>query len=302
MGLVAYRDVGDAYVTRVHDLDDDLDRVYQRLQRFRADGGGDTPEHVGRALHEAVHQMSWAGDAEVVKIVYLVGDAPPHSDYQDGFAYERAASAAARKGIQVHTVRCGNDLQTETVWRQIARLGGGQFMTIEQDGGMRDERTPYDDELARLHDELGATAVGLRRAPGGGVGRPHGGLAGAGLGQGRAGALPRRQGQGGRWPGRPAGGDAGRERSSWRSSRPRSCRPTLRLKNPLELKAALAEKEKTRAELVLRIDDLSRKRQRHLEADAAAASKAGAADGFDVVAKKALRQSVADKPAAGLKL
>ena len=117
--------MGDAYVTRVHDLDDDLDRVYQRLQRFRADGGGDTPEHVGRALHEAVHQMSWDGDAEVVKIVYLVGDAPPHTDYQDGYGYERAASAAARKGIQVHTVRCGDDAQTETVWRQIARLGAG---------------------------------------------------------------------------------------------------------------------------------------------------------------------------------
>ena len=42
--------------------------------------------------------MSWDGDAEVVKIVYLVGDAPPHTDYQDGFGYERAASAAAAQG------------------------------------------------------------------------------------------------------------------------------------------------------------------------------------------------------------
>src|SRR5262245_63891356 len=46
VGLIGYRDVGDAYVTRVHDLDDDLDRVYERLHRFRAEGGGDTPEHV----------------------------------------------------------------------------------------------------------------------------------------------------------------------------------------------------------------------------------------------------------------
>src|SRR5918911_806361 len=36
VGLVGYRDVGDAYVTRLHDLDDDLDRVYQRLNRFQA--------------------------------------------------------------------------------------------------------------------------------------------------------------------------------------------------------------------------------------------------------------------------
>ncbi|HEX4404123.1 MAG TPA: VWA domain-containing protein, partial [Polyangia bacterium] len=43
VGLVAYRDVGDAYVTRVYDLDADLDRVYRRLLSFNADGGGDTP-------------------------------------------------------------------------------------------------------------------------------------------------------------------------------------------------------------------------------------------------------------------
>jgi Mg-chelatase subunit ChlD len=301
VGLVAYRDVGDAYVTRVHDLDDDLDRVYQRLQRFRADGGGDTPEHVGRALHEAVHQMSWAGDAEVVKIVYLVGDAPPHSDYRDGFSYERAARAAARKGIQVHTVRCGNDLQTETVWREIARLGGGQFMTIEQDGGMRDERTPYDDELARLHDELGATAVayGVHRGAVSAA-RTVASLAPASVKAERARFLAAK--------GKAVGGrgdllEATRAGTvKLEELRPEELPADLRLKNPYELKAALAEKEKARAELVLRIDALSRKRQRHLEADAAAASKAGAADGFDMVAKKALRQSVADKPAAGLKL
>src|SRR4051794_26683067 len=41
VGLIAYRDIGDAYVTKVFDLDDDLDRVYRRLRAFHADGGGD---------------------------------------------------------------------------------------------------------------------------------------------------------------------------------------------------------------------------------------------------------------------
>ena len=31
IGLVGYRDYGDQYVTRVHPLDDDLDRVYENL-------------------------------------------------------------------------------------------------------------------------------------------------------------------------------------------------------------------------------------------------------------------------------
>src|SRR5262245_58747597 len=54
IALVAYRDRGDAYVTQVHDLTDDIDAVYADLQRFAAEGGGDTPESVDQALHEAV--------------------------------------------------------------------------------------------------------------------------------------------------------------------------------------------------------------------------------------------------------
>jgi hypothetical protein len=160
VGLVAYRDVGDAYVTRVYDLDDDLDRVYRRLLSFRADGGGDGPEHVARALHEAVHKMSWSPQTNnSVRLIYLVGDAPPHLDYQDGFDYARAARAAAGKGISIHAIRCGTDPETATVWRRIASLGHGEFLTIDQDGGMRARHTPYDEELARLHDKVDDTVI-----------------------------------------------------------------------------------------------------------------------------------------------
>src|SRR5262249_58518499 len=43
VGLVAYRDRGDEYVTQVHDLNSDLDAVHARLQTFKAAGGGDPP-------------------------------------------------------------------------------------------------------------------------------------------------------------------------------------------------------------------------------------------------------------------
>ena len=44
MGLVAYRDRGDAYITKSIDLSDDLDSMYSKLMDFRANGGGDGPE------------------------------------------------------------------------------------------------------------------------------------------------------------------------------------------------------------------------------------------------------------------
>src|SRR3954452_17304987 len=38
VGLVAYRDKGDAYVTKVFDLSDDLDAVHATLKGFRPEG------------------------------------------------------------------------------------------------------------------------------------------------------------------------------------------------------------------------------------------------------------------------
>src|SRR6478672_11899337 len=42
VGLVAFRDKGDAYITKVFDLTTYLDEVHKNLQGFKAEGGGDT--------------------------------------------------------------------------------------------------------------------------------------------------------------------------------------------------------------------------------------------------------------------
>ena len=52
VGLVGYRDRGDAYVTKVYQLTADLDEVHKNLREFKADGGGDTPESVNQAINE----------------------------------------------------------------------------------------------------------------------------------------------------------------------------------------------------------------------------------------------------------
>src|SRR5438093_11954176 len=74
LGLVAYRDRGDEYVTKVFDLTNDIDAIYAQLQSLRAAGGGDTPESVNEALDDAVRKISWSADKRVLKIIFLVGD------------------------------------------------------------------------------------------------------------------------------------------------------------------------------------------------------------------------------------
>jgi Mg-chelatase subunit ChlD len=121
MGLVAYRDRGDAYVTQVVDLSNDLDTMYSTLMRFNADGGGDGPESVNKGLFDAVYKMSWSTDPQAYKVVFLVGDAPPHMDYQDDVKYPEVVAAAVQKGIVVNTIQCGQASETVAPWQQIAR-------------------------------------------------------------------------------------------------------------------------------------------------------------------------------------
>jgi Mg-chelatase subunit ChlD len=59
VGLVAYRDNGDEYVTKLLAITEDLDKVYTTLMDYRADGGGDTPENVRKALAEGVRNAGW---------------------------------------------------------------------------------------------------------------------------------------------------------------------------------------------------------------------------------------------------
>lgn len=158
MGLVAFRDRGDDYVTKVFDLDSDLDRVYARLFDFQAGGGGDGPESVNQALRDAVTKVTWTKDEKVLKVAFLVGDAPPHMDYDQDVPYGKTCEDAVRSGIVLNTLRCGGDPSTEKVWAEIAKLSEGVYASIPQEGSEA-IATPYDGKLAELGGRLGRTLV-----------------------------------------------------------------------------------------------------------------------------------------------
>lgn len=159
LGLIGYRDRGDQYVVKRFDLTNDIDAVYADLRQFSAGGGGDTPESVNEALNEAVTKMSWSSDRSVLKIIFLVGDAPPHMDYANAPKYPEICQAAMKKDLIINTVQCGAILETAPVWKEIAKLSEGSYAAIAQEGGMVAIATPMDAELAKLNRELGGTLV-----------------------------------------------------------------------------------------------------------------------------------------------
>lgn len=154
VGLVAYRDKGDNYVTQVFDLSDDLDAIHGHLRKFDANGGGDTPEHVNQALHDAVHKVKWSDDKRTLRIIFLVGDAPPHLDYTDDVKYPDTCKKAAEKGIIINAIQCGTDPECARAWRDIAAKAEGSFAAIPQDGGVVAIPTPFDARLAKINSEL----------------------------------------------------------------------------------------------------------------------------------------------------
>jgi Mg-chelatase subunit ChlD len=159
IGLVAYRDRGDAYVTSRTDLTDDLDAVYATLMDYQADGGGDGPESVNQALHEAVNLTRWSTDPDTYRVIFLVGDFPPHMDYQDDVPYQASCKAAAERGLVINAIQCGGNSETSSGWGEIARLSDGDFFQVEQSGGDVIASTPYDDELAALGASLEDTKI-----------------------------------------------------------------------------------------------------------------------------------------------
>ncbi len=159
MGLVAYRDRGDAYVTQVVDLSDDLDSLYARLMDFQAGGGGDGPESVNQALYDAVHKISWSQDPNAYQVVFLVGDAPPHMDYPNDVQYPETLAAALKRGILVNAIQCGRNTRTTREWEQIAQLGNGRYFRVEQAGSAVAIATPFDKKLAELSTKLDDTRL-----------------------------------------------------------------------------------------------------------------------------------------------
>ena len=132
-GLVAYRDRGDAFITRTHDFTNDLGAFQGLLAKVQAQGGGDTPEALNEALHEVVHGLAWRSEA--ARLVVMVADAPPHLDY-GGPQYDADMQAALAKGIKLFAVGAsGLDPVGQYVFRQLAQYTAGRFVFLTYKNG-----------------------------------------------------------------------------------------------------------------------------------------------------------------------
>lgn len=288
MALVAYRDKGDQYVTKVFDLTDNIDQVYTDLMGFAAAGGGDGPEHVNKALYDAVNALSWSSDDRTLKIIYLVGDAPPHNEYTDTPKYAALAKAAITKGIYVNTILCGGNQNTAAVWRDIAGRAEGRYFRIAADGGVNDVATPYDRELAKLNGELVETVVVYgtadEQAEAEELNRFAASIESAPAAAERA-AFASKTGKAGT---RDLVAAVGYGTVKLEKIETKLLSEKMRKMTPKEQAAHIAAKQAKRDKLNTRIQQVSRQRARYIEQELEKAG--GAKDGFDAKVVEAIKE------------
>jgi hypothetical protein len=139
LGLVAYRDRGDEYITRSWDFTDNIRQFSGNLAQVVAAGGGDEPESVSAGLHDAIHLQGWADNSHGthLRMIVLVGDAPPHLDYPNDYEYTSLLSEAAAAGIKIFPIGAsGLKDQGEYIFRQFAEVTQGQFVFLTYANGV----------------------------------------------------------------------------------------------------------------------------------------------------------------------
>jgi uncharacterized protein YegL len=147
IGLVEYKDKGDEFTKKVYPMSSDLGAFQTKISGLYASGGGDMPEHMTAGLHAALSELQWSQDA-VARMAFVIGDAPPHLDYQDDLDYAKEMKTASHQGVQLFTIAAsGMDQLGQIVWRQMAAYTGGSEMFVLR-GGAGPQSTGGGDPIA----------------------------------------------------------------------------------------------------------------------------------------------------------
>ena len=131
--LVVYRDIGDKYVTKTADFTSDLDDFRATLEKQSANGGGDYPEAMDKALAD-MNALSW-NDGNTARVAFLVADAPPHR--KDAGDFLKEVDSSRRQGIKLYTVAAsGVADEAEYLMRVASQATLARYLFLTDDSGI----------------------------------------------------------------------------------------------------------------------------------------------------------------------
>ncbi|PQJ79442.1 vWA domain-containing protein [Polaribacter porphyrae] len=144
----------EGYIRQVLQFSNDLDEISEKLFSLTTNGGN---EFCGQVIETSLKELSWGTNKEDLKLLFIAGNEP---FTQGKINYKDAITDAKEKEVVINTIFCGNYSNgISGMWKDGADLGGGDYMTINQDKKVVHIITPYDDEIIILNKKLNATYI-----------------------------------------------------------------------------------------------------------------------------------------------
>lgn len=142
------------YIRQVNPLTTDLDLISEKLFALRTNGGD---EFCGQVIKTSLDELEWSMSGADLKMIFIAGNEP---FTQGEVHYRTACSLARERGVVINTIFCGPYSEgVATDWKSGATLGGGSYMSIEQDRKTVYVPTPYDSKIDALNNRLNDTYV-----------------------------------------------------------------------------------------------------------------------------------------------
>ncbi len=142
------------FVKQLMPFSTDLDGLSQKLFSLTTNGGD---EYCGHVIYNSIKELSWDTASNNYKVIFICGN----EDFLQGdISFTKACAAAAKKGVIVNTVYCGDKQQGITEhWNLAGECGNGSFTNIDANVKAEDIDTPYDSTLYALNEQLNGTYI-----------------------------------------------------------------------------------------------------------------------------------------------
>lgn len=144
----------DGFLRQVLSFSSDLDEISEKLFSLTTNGG---KEYCGEVIRSSLKNLEWGDNENDLRLIFIAGNEP---FTQGKTNYKEAISDAKEKDVIINTIFCGNyDQGISGMWQDGANLGGGDYMTINQNKKIVHIITPYDDQIIILNKKLNGTYI-----------------------------------------------------------------------------------------------------------------------------------------------
>lgn len=144
----------EGYIRQVLQFSSDLDDISEKLFSLKTNGGS---EFCGQVIQTSLNELEWGNNKNDLRFIFIAGNEP---FTQGKINYKDAITNAKEKDIIINTIFCGEyNNGISGMWKNGADLGGGDYMTINQDKRVVHIITPYDDEIIILNKKLNSTYI-----------------------------------------------------------------------------------------------------------------------------------------------